>query len=190
MRRGRLPTRSASIHSSALYKAERTEKLVRTHGQLDYPPKKLDIKLLLKPICRTAPPSRPSPASRFRRGDRMLHQNQPAACNFAAQARGFCVIMTEDAPEPDPIGKGFSGIARFMRQGFCIQAKLTITSRHNLLTPSYVEYRLISTDTERNHSFRGRCPGGTSNHPNRLLQRSALGSVQRHGRLRPRHPDL
>ncbi len=167
-----------------LYKeAGIAEKLVRNIGQLDYPPEKLDIKLLLEADdveTRAALSGRPLPP-----GCSIVvvpdapPKTKPRACNFGlAQAKGeFCVIYdAEDAPEPDQLKKAFLAFRRdYEGKVLCIQAKLNYyNARHNLLTRLFtVEYSTYFDLTLSGYQlFQVPLPlGGTSNHfRTRLLQ--------------------
>ena len=158
------------------HEANIAEKIVRNMERLDYPPEKLDIKLLLEaddeetrkalenagipPCCEVivvpdAPP-----------------KTKPRACNFGLErARGeFCVIYdAEDAPEPDQLRKAVA-VFRRDKSGklLCVQAKLNyFNAKYNLLTRLFtVEYSTYFDLTLSGYSLFG-LPlplGGTSNH--------------------------
>lgn len=144
--------------------------------RLDYPKKKLDVKLLLEKddpatleVLRntvlpphfsilTVPDAQP--------------KTKPRACNFGlAEARGeFCVIFdAEDIPEPDQLKKAVAAFRKNTAEKIaCIQAKLNYhNSRQNWLTAFFtVEYTayfdLILAGWQK---FGIPLPlGGTSNH--------------------------
>lgn len=158
-------------------------KIVRNIGRLDYPPDKLDVKLLLeaddpetKEALRNA--ALPSYCSILVVPDAQP-KTKPRACNFGLrEARGeFCVIYdAEDAPEPDQLKKA---VILFRRENseklLCAQAKLNYyNARYNLLTRLFtVEYSTYFDLTLSGYQLFG-LPlplGGTSNHfRTRLLQ--------------------
>ncbi len=158
------------------HEANIAPKIVRNIGRLDYPPEKLDVKLLLESddaetrqalehaglpsfcdviVIPDAPP-----------------KTKPRACNFGLErARGeFCVIYdAEDAPEPDQLRKAVAVFRRDPeRKILCAQAKLNYyNARQNLLTRLFtVEYSTYFDLTLSGYQlFRLPLPlGGTSNH--------------------------
>ena len=158
------------------HEANIAEKIVRNMERLDYPPEKLDVKLLLEadddetrgalekagiPACCevvTIPEAPP--------------KTKPRACNFGlARAKGeFCVIYdAEDAPEPDQLKKALVVFRRDREeQVLCVQGKLNyFNARHNLLTRLFtVEYSTYFDLTLPGYQlFNLPLPlGGTSNH--------------------------
>jgi glycosyltransferase XagB len=116
--------------------------LVRALDGLDYPPTRLDVKLLLEAddlaTIRAArrlplgphydlvvvPPSEP--------------RTKPKACNYGLlRARGDYVVIfdAEDRPEPDQLKKAVVAFRKAPRDVACVQAKLNYWNRdQNLLT--------------------------------------------------------
>lgn len=159
-------------------------RLIANIQALDYPPEKLDIKLVceaddvatLAILKRLAPPPTMEiiavPASQPR--------TKPKACNVALQhIRGeFLVIYdAEDKPAPDQLRKAVASFQSAVPEVACFQAALNYENRdENLLTQLFaMEYsalfRLNLPALERLH-----LPiplGGTSNH----LRVSALNAV-------------
>ncbi|MBN2301146.1 MAG: glycosyltransferase, partial [Lentisphaerae bacterium] len=133
-----------------LYKeANITDRIVRSLNKLDYPKKKLDIKLLLESddtetinaVNKTklddhydvivVPDSQP--------------KTKPKACNYGLKrAKGdFCVIFdAEDQPDPDQLKKVVIAFRKLPPNIACIQAKLNYyNARQNLLTRWFtIEY--------------------------------------------------
>ncbi len=158
------------------HEASIADKIVRNIGKLDYPPEKLDVKLLIESdddetrnaleksglpaYCEviTVPDAPP--------------KTKPRACNFGLErARGeYCVIFdAEDAPEPDQLKKAYLVFRRDPEHKvLCVQAKLNyFNAKYNLLTRLFtVEYSTYFDLTLPGYQlFRLPLPlGGTSNH--------------------------
>ena len=158
------------------HEANIAEKLLRSIGRLDYPPERLDVKLLLEadddetlwalhraglPACCeiiTAPDTLP--------------RTKPRACNYGlAAARGeFCVIFdAEDVPEPDQLKKALAIFQRDVAgKVACVQAKLNyFNAGHNWLTRFFTVEYTVNFDLMLPGMQLFRLPlplGGTSNH--------------------------
>lgn len=157
------------------HEANIAAKIIPSLDALDYPPDKLDIKLLLEEDDRdtveavtrmtlparyeilTLPDSKP--------------KTKPKACNHGlARARGeFCVIYdAEDRPEPDQLKKAVLAFRQSPAEVVCVQAKLNYyNARQNLLTRGFAIEYATTFDIYLPGLQYARIPiplGGTSNH--------------------------
>ena len=171
-----------------LYKEpEVAQKILKRIAGLDYPPEKLDVKLLLESddsvtYQELTKARLPQNFTIIRIPDAQP-KTKPRACNFGLrEARGeFCVIYdAEDIPDPDQLKKAFL-VFRHDTAGklACVQAKLNYyNSRQNWLTRFFtVEYTtyfdLVLAGWQR---FNIPLPlGGTSNHFRTEILRRAGG---------------
>ncbi|HXG42058.1 MAG TPA: glycosyltransferase [Dehalococcoidia bacterium] len=149
--------------------------LIENVCRLDYPPEKLDVKLLVEPDdpetllaldrvrlpahfeVLVVPPGAP--------------KGKPRACNYGlAQARGqFLVIYdAEDRPEPDQLRKAIVAFRKSGSRVACVQAKLSYyNASQNLLTRWFTcEYAAwFDLALAGLHAWGAPIPlGGTSNH--------------------------
>ena len=131
------------------HEANIAERIVHSIERLDYPPEKLDVKLLLEaddqetqravescdlPACCeviVVPDGHP--------------RTKPRACNYGLEsAKGkYCVIYdAEDRPDPDQLRKAVVAFARLPGRVVCLQAALNyFNSRQNWLTRWFtIEY--------------------------------------------------
>lgn len=160
-----------------LYKEpEVAQKILRRIAALDYPPSKLDVKLLLESddaetYGELATAHLPENFVIMRVPDAQP-KTKPRACNFGLrEAKGaFCVIYdAEDIPDPDQLKKSVVIFRRDSAKRLaCVQAKLNYyNSRQNWLTGFFtVEYTtyfdLVLAGWQK---FNMPLPlGGTSNH--------------------------
>ncbi|MFH1021871.1 MAG: glycosyltransferase family 2 protein [Planctomycetota bacterium] len=160
--------------------------LVKTLSRLEYPPGKLDVKLLLEAdddetAAAAAALDKPAwldivtvPAG--------VPRTKPRACNDGlARARGeFLVIFdAEDRPEPDQLRKAVAAFRRLPAHVACLQAKLNFyNSRENLLTRCFtLEYSAwFDLYLPGLHALGAPVPlGGTSNHFRTEVLRTAGG---------------
>jgi cellulose synthase/poly-beta-1,6-N-acetylglucosamine synthase-like glycosyltransferase len=150
-------------------------RLIRALGALDYPPDKLDIKLIVEADDETTaaiadlldgqgpfevvrvPPSLP--------------RTKPKATNFALRfARGeFLVIYdAEDRPEPDQLRKALAKFRQLPRETACLQARLNFyNANENWLTRMFALDYALWFDVLLPGLDRIGVPmplGGTSNH--------------------------
>lgn len=159
-------------------------RLIAALEALDYPPEKLDIKLICEgddfstqcAITALSPPAR----MEIIRVPPSLPRTKPKACNVAlAQCRGeFLVIYdAEDAPQPDQLRLAAAAFLTGGKHLACLQASLNYYNREeNLLTQLFaIEYStLFSFGLPALERLRLPIPlGGTSNH----LRASALLDV-------------
>jgi cellulose synthase/poly-beta-1,6-N-acetylglucosamine synthase-like glycosyltransferase len=150
-------------------------RLLSTLAQLDYPPTKLDIKLLveqddeetLAALRALSPP----PHFRLVLVPHGEPRTKPKACNYGlAQARGEHVVIydAEDRPEPDQLKKAVLAFAKAGPEIACIQCKLNYYNRdQNLLTRWFTaEYSMwFDLLLPGMHAASAPIPlGGTSNH--------------------------
>ncbi len=159
-----------------LYKeANIADKLIRSINKLDYPAKKLDIKLLLE-----------EDDTQTQRAVRRLKlpgtyevivvpdsmpKTKPKACNHGLKrAKGeFCVIYdAEDRPERDQLKKMVLAFARVPKKVACLQARLNyFNARQNWLTRWFTIEYTTHFDLLLPGLQRMNVPiplGGTSNH--------------------------
>ncbi len=150
-------------------------KIIHNMERLDYPPEKLDIKLLLEEDDlatrqAVAACNLPSHYDVIVIPD-FKPKTKPRACNFGLKrAKGeYCVIYdAEDRPQPDQLKKVLNVFANSKKKLACVQAKLNYyNSEQNLLTRLFtIEYSttfdLMLPGLE---TFNVPLPlGGTSNH--------------------------
>ncbi|MGO4704903.1 glycosyltransferase [Microvirga sp. 2MCAF38] len=168
-----LPTYTVIV---ALYRERRvTSRLVSALSRLDYPPEKLDIKLVLETDDEetkaaldaldlpgfmevlTAPPGLP--------------RTKPRALNVALPlARGALTVLydAEDVPEPGQLRLAATNFASLPSEIACLQARLTIdNTKDSWLTRLFtLEYAMLFDVINPGLAEIG-CPiplGGTSNH--------------------------
>jgi cellulose synthase/poly-beta-1,6-N-acetylglucosamine synthase-like glycosyltransferase len=159
-------------------------RLVAALRELDYPPDKLDIKLIVESddVETTAIAQRLARESDFHlvRVPAGEPRTKPRACNYAlAYARGdFTVIFdAEDRPEPDQLRKAVARFRREPRELVCLQARLGFyNADENWLTRlSAFDYALLfGVLLPALEALEVPIPlGGTSNH----FRTSALRAV-------------
>ncbi len=171
---GELPVYTILI---PLYKEpEVASKIIPRLARLDYPPEKLDVKLLLESDDAETFAALQSvklpPGFEIMRIPDAQPKTKPRACNFGLkQAKGeFCVIYdAEDIPDPDQLKKAIAVFRRDTEGKLaCVQAKLNYyNSRQNWLTRFFtVEYTTYFDLVLGGwHRFGIPLPlGGTSNH--------------------------
>ncbi len=165
-----------TILAPLYHEANIAGKLLHAIDQLDYPRKKLDVKLLLEAddtetleaIRRAGVPD----YCEVIIVPDTLPRTKPRACNYGlAAARGeYCVIFdAEDRPDPDQLKKA---LAVFRRPGSeklaCVQAKLNyFNATYNWLTRFFTVEYSVNFDLMLPGMRRFRLPlplGGTSNH--------------------------
>lgn len=157
------------------------DQLVDSLRQLDYPPTKLDIKLLLE-----EDDAETTLAARSLSLEEHFHlvyvpagepRTKPKACNFGLQhARGDFVVIydAEDIPDPEQLKKAVVAFRKASHDVVCVQAKLNYWNREqNLLTRWFTtEYsQWFDLFLPGLDAIGGPIPlGGTSNHfPTRAL---------------------
>lgn len=157
------------------------DQLVDSLRQLDYPPTKLDIKLLLE-----EDDTETTLAARSQSLEDHFHlvlvppgepRTKPKACNFGLQhARGDCVVIydAEDLPDRQQLKKAVVAFRKASPDVVCVQAKLNYWNRdQNLLTRWFTtEYsQWFDLFLPGLDAIGGPIPlGGTSNHfPTRAL---------------------
>ncbi len=159
-----------------LYKeANIAEKIIYNIEQLDYPPEKLDVKLLLESDDRETQAAvknctLPDYFEVIVVPD-FQPKTKPRACNYGlAKAKGeYCVIYdAEDRPEPDQLKKAVIEFRSSHDDLVCVQARLNYyNSRQNLLTRFFtIEYSTtFDVQMPGMELFNVPLPlGGTSNH--------------------------
>ncbi len=159
-----------------LYKeANIARKLIRALNRLDYPPEKLDVKLLLEQddtatirACRRI--------EMLARLDVIVvadakPKTKPKACNHGLRyAEGEYVVIydAEDRPEPDQLKKAVAAFAKVPERVICLQAKLNYYNAfQNILTRWFtLEYSAwFDLYLPGLHALDVPIPlGGTSNH--------------------------
>lgn len=168
-----LPTYTLLI---PLYReAEVLDKLVKGLCELDYPPEKLDIHLLLEENdaemvaaveARALPPQ-------FRKVvvPHSQPKTKPKACNFGlhlAQSDLLVIYDAEDIPERDQLRKAACAFRKAPAQVACLQAKLNyFNPRQNLLTRWFTAEYSVWFDLFLPGLTSSGAPiplGGTSNH--------------------------
>ena len=150
-------------------------KIIPRLDALDYPPDKLDIKLLLEEDDRATRDA----VARMNLPPRYetivvpdsLPKTKPKACNHGLlRARGeYCVIFdAEDRPEPDQLKKAVLAFRLAPPDVACVQAKLNYyNARQNLLTRWFAIEYATTFDIFLPGLQYARIPmplGGTSNH--------------------------
>jgi len=165
---------------------ESLPRLMQSLRQLNYPPDKLEVLLLLEeddvatqeaaaalalpPFVRkvVVPNSQP--------------KTKPKACNVGlAQARGKYLVIfdAEDRPEPDQLKKAVLGFRRAPANVVCLQAKLNFyNQRQNLLTRLFTTEYSMWFDLYLPGLSHLEAPiplGGTSNHFDTERLRQLLG---------------
>ena len=149
--------------------------LIERLSQLEYPPDKLDIRLLLEEDDRetivAAMAARPGPQFTIVRVPHSEPKTKPKACNYGLEgARGTLVTIydAEDRPEPLQLRRVVAAFARSDESVACLQAKLSyFNAEQNLLTRWFaIEYAMwFSFLLPGLVAQRGPLPlGGTSNH--------------------------
>lgn len=120
-------------------------------ARLDYPPEKLDFKLILEPddesTIAEARRLRLDRRFEFVIASRLGPKTKPKACNIGlARAIGDLVVIydAEDAPEPDQLRKAAAAFAAADDRLACVQARLNFYNRdENALTALFaIEYAL------------------------------------------------
>ena len=122
-------------------------KLMENISVLDYPPAKLDVRILLEEEDRetidvlaamTLPPNFTTVIV-----PKAYPQTKPKACNYGLlHARGDYVVIydAEDRPERDQLKKAYLAFRRLPREYVCIQAKLNyFNSGQNILTRLFTQ---------------------------------------------------
>ena len=124
-------------------------KLVESLSRLDYPPSKLDIKLILEEddaeTLAAIRALRPAPHFKLVIVPDAQPKTKPKACNYALlQAEGKYVVIydAEDRPDPDQLKKIVAAYSKAEERIVCIQCKLNYYNRdQNLLTQWFtIEY--------------------------------------------------
>ena len=174
-------------------------RLVDSIAELDYPPTRLDIKLLLEEDDEET-------LAAVRALDLPPHfklvivpdvgpRTKPKACNYGlTQARGEYVVIydAEDAPEPDQLKKIVVAFAKANERVACIQCKLNYYNQRPEPADPLVHQRVL--DVVRPAAAGPRRLGGADparRHLEPLLDRAAdrvrrLGPLQRRRGRRPR----
>ncbi len=150
-------------------------KLVNSLKNLDYPPQKLDVILLLeeedKETLEAAKEAKPPGNWRFIIVPDAMPKTKPKACNyglFFARGELLTIYDAEDIPEPDQLKKAVLGFKKHGKSCVCLQAALNyfnasenfITRMFTLEYSYWFDYLLPGLD-------RLKLPiplGGTSNH--------------------------
>ena len=149
--------------------------LIGRLSKLEYPPSKLDIRLLLEQddseTIAAAEAARPGPQFTIVRVPPVGPKTKPKACNYGLEgARGEIVTIydAEDRPEPLQLRRVVAAFLRLDPSVACLQAKLSYyNARQNLLTSWFaIEYAMwFSFLLPGLVAQRGPLPlGGTSNH--------------------------
>jgi len=150
-------------------------RLVKGLSELDYPPEKLEIQLLMEaddPVTQEAcaklslppqfkpvvvPDSQP--------------KTKPKACNYglyACDSECLVIFDAEDRPEPDQLKKAAAAFRKVPDHIVCLQAKLNFyNQRHNLLTRWFTSEYSVWFDLFLPGLTASGWPiplGGTSNH--------------------------
>jgi cellulose synthase/poly-beta-1,6-N-acetylglucosamine synthase-like glycosyltransferase len=163
------------------HEAEVLPDLIRAISELNYPPTKLDVKVLMEA-------DDPETVEAFNKSDApdfirpvivpvAQPKTKPKACNYGlmhARGKFIAIYDAEDLPEPDQLKRAVVAFSKVPPEVVCIQSRLNFYNRtQNLLTRWFtVEYSmwfdllLPGLDAER-----APIPlGGTSNH----IRRDAL----------------
>jgi cellulose synthase/poly-beta-1,6-N-acetylglucosamine synthase-like glycosyltransferase len=149
--------------------------IVRAIGRMDYPPGKLDVKLLIEAddaeTARACASARLPPYCEVVTVPLGAPRTKPRACNVGlASARGeFLVIYdAEDRPEPDQLRKALVAFSRLPGEAACLQCKLNYyNADQNVLTRFFtLEYTVwFDLFLPGLHALKAPIPlGGTSNH--------------------------
>ncbi len=149
--------------------------LLKALAALDYPPSKLDIKLIFDEddpeTVALARELRPPGHFKFLVVPAGLPRTKPKALNYGLiQATGqYCVIYdAEDIPEPDQLKKAVVAFRKAAPEVVCLQARLSFYNRdQNLLTRWFTaEYaQWFDLTLPGLHATGGVIPlGGNSNH--------------------------
>lgn len=149
--------------------------LIARLSMLEYPEKKLDIRLLLEEddteTIAAAVAANPGPQFTIVRVPHSQPKTKPKACNYGlVEARGEFVTIfdAEDKPDPLQLRKAVIAFGRVDEKVACLQAKLSYyNSDQNLLTRWFtIEYGMwFSSLLPGLVAQRGPLPlGGTSNH--------------------------
>jgi cellulose synthase/poly-beta-1,6-N-acetylglucosamine synthase-like glycosyltransferase len=160
--------------------------LIGRLSELEYPPSKLDIRLLLEQddheTIAAAEAARPGPQFTIVRVPPVGPKTKPKACNYGLEgARGEIVTIydAEDQPEPLQLRRVVAAFLRLDPAVACLQAKLSYyNARQNLLTSWFaIEYAMwFSFLLPGLVAQRGPLPlGGTSNHFRGKVLRSVGG---------------
>ena len=149
--------------------------LIARLTELEYPPDKLDIRLLLEEedteTIAAALATNPGPQFTIVRVPDSQPKTKPKACNYAlSAARGELVTIydAEDRPEPLQLRRAVVAFERLDESVACLQAKLSYyNADQNMLTRWFtIEYGMwFSNLLPGLVAQRGPLPlGGTSNH--------------------------
>lgn len=159
-----------------LYKEElKIESILKAISKLNYPPDKLDIKLILEEddvitnqaiITLKLPPY-----VQVIKVPYSLPRTKPKALNYAmpfTRGQYLTIYDAEDEPEPEQLRKAVAAFAALPEDYVCVQAKLNFyNAHHNLLTRLFsIEYHIWFEYLLKGLSLMGGpVPlGGTSNH--------------------------
>lgn len=179
-----LPTYTILI---PLYReAEVLDRLVCGLEQLDYPPAKLDIQLLLEEddteTIRAAKDMQLPAQFRCVVVPEGLPKHKPRACNYGlGLSRGELLVIydAEDRPEPDQLRKAAAGFRGAPDDVVCLQARLNYyNQRQNLLTRWFTQEYSVWFDLFLPGLTASSAPiplGGTSNHFRTSVLRALLG---------------
>jgi cellulose synthase/poly-beta-1,6-N-acetylglucosamine synthase-like glycosyltransferase len=159
-----------------LHREERiVAQILDSLARLDYPPEKLDVKILLEEydlptrtaVARVTLP----PYCSLVVVPRGFPQTKPRACNWGlAQARGRYVVIydAEDRPDPDQLRKAVTAFRNLPAEVACLQCKLNYyNADQNILTRFFtLEYTVwFDLFLPGLHALDAPIPlGGTSNH--------------------------
>jgi cellulose synthase/poly-beta-1,6-N-acetylglucosamine synthase-like glycosyltransferase len=149
--------------------------LISRLSELEYPPERLDIRLLLEEddqeTIEAAIAANPGPQFTIVRVPNSGPKTKPKACNYGLEgARGELVTIydAEDRPEPLQLRRTVAAFIRLPKSVACLQAKLAYyNAEQNLLTSWFaIEYAMwFSFLLPGLVAQRGPLPlGGTSNH--------------------------
>ncbi len=149
--------------------------LVAGLSQLDYPPEKLDIQLLIEEDdeqTREAAASINLPSQmRAVIVPDSQPKTKPKACNYGlyqSESELLVIFDAEDRPEPDQLRKAATAFMNLPEDVICLQAKLNYyNQRHNLLTRWFTSEYSVWFDLFLPGLTAVHAPiplGGTSNH--------------------------
>jgi cellulose synthase/poly-beta-1,6-N-acetylglucosamine synthase-like glycosyltransferase len=155
--------------------AEVLPELVKSLSALDYPPEKLDIRLLLEEddadTIAAAEELALQPPFRALVIPDSDPKTKPKACNYGlytCDSELLVIYDAEDRPEPDQLRKAVAAFAKLPDEVICLQAKLNYYNpRQNLLTKWFTAEYSVWFDLFLPGLTASRAPiplGGTSNH--------------------------
>lgn len=159
-----------------LYKEEfKIESILKAISKLNYPPEKLDVKLILEEddvITNQAITTLELPSYlQVIKVPYSLPRTKPKALNYAmpfTRGQYLTIYDAEDEPEPDQLRKAVAAFAKLPEDYVCVQAKLNFyNAGQNLLTRLFsIEYHIWFGYLLKGLSLiGGPVPlGGTSNH--------------------------